>query len=241
MKPTLQAKLLRVLQEKEFEPVGAVKPIPVDTRILAATHCDLEQLVSEGKFREDLYYRLSVIPLTIPSLKERREDIPLLIDNFITSFTSRRNREPFIFTKAATVALVNFEWRGNVRELENLIQHMSILYSGKHVDFEDLPDKFLELRDLVEKSAAITTAPKDTADYHMAGTRPSAYSLTDIPWHEGKVDFRELINTFETELIVHAMRLTEGNKKEAARLLNLKRTTLLEKIKKKALGRLWDE
>jgi len=246
MKPTLQAKLLRVLQEKEFEPVGAVKPIPVDTRILAATHCDLEQLVSEGKFREDLYYRLSVIPLNIPALKDRRDDIGLLIDNFIHQFTTKRNREPFTFSRAAQTALLHFEWRGNVRELENLIQHMSVLYCGRQVEFDDLPEKFLDMRELVDEIVAESGAGTiDTpgAQDQSSGTHasPELQTIFDIPWHEGQVDFKALINRYETELIIHAMRLTDGNKKEAARLLNLKRTTLLEKIKKKALNNLWEE
>ena len=245
MKPTLQAKLLRVLQEKKFEPVGGLKPIPVDTRVLAATHCDLEQLVSEGRFREDLYYRLSVVPLNIPALKDRRDDIPLLIANFVRELTGKRNREPFTFSESALLALMNFEWRGNVRELENLVQHMSILFGGRQVEFDDLPEKFHHLRDLVEKAQAESTA---TTDDNLQSERPSDSSTTqttnafgNIPWHEGQVDFNELINSFETELIVHAMKLTDGNKKEAARLLNLKRTTLLEKIKKKSLNRLWGD
>lgn len=238
MKPTLQAKLLRVIQEKEFEPVGALKSIPVDTRILAATHCDLEQLVSEGNFREDLYYRLSVIPLTIPPLRNRREDIPKLVEKFIDTFTTQRNRTPFTFSATAFNALIHFDWRGNVRELENLIQHMSILYSGKQVEFDDLPEKFLELRETINNSLPIEPSLQTTSLLNdLSAVTPT--SISDIPWHEGQVDFRELISSFETELIVHAMKMTEGNKKEAARLLNLKRTTLLEKIKKKDLGEFW--
>lgn len=246
MKPTLQAKLLRVLQEKEFEPVGALKPIPVDTRILAATHCDLEQLVSEGRFREDLYYRLSVIPLNIPALKNRREDIPLLINAFIENFTTRRNRPPFSFSDEAMAALMHFDWRGNVRELENLIQHMSILFSGRQVTFDDLPDKFFHLREMVEQAVAGSAQTERTNDDGDTFTdtideEQPLPPFTNIPWHEGKVDFRELINSFETELILQAMKLAEGNKKEAARLLNLKRTTLLEKMKKKSLNTIWEE
>lgn len=240
MKPSLQAKLLRVLQEKEFEPVGSLKATPVDTRILAATHCDLEQLVNEGEFREDLYYRLSVIPLNLPSLKERNEDIPLLIDTFIETYTIKRNREPFVFSPAALAALVHFDWRGNVRELENLIQHMSILYSGKTVEFDDLPGKFSCMREIAEKSAGMI----QDNNRHTANTDRSsstADSLADVDWDNGQVDFKELINSFETQLIVKAMEISEGNKKEAARLLNLKRTTLLEKIKKKELNSLWEK
>ena len=238
MKSSLQAKLLRVLQEKEFEPVGAFKAIPVDTRILAATHCDLEQMVREGRFREDLYYRLSVIPISIAPLKERREDIPLLIESFIETFTVKRGRAPFTLSPQAISALMHYEWKGNVRELENLIQHMSVLYGGRMLELCDLPEKFHHLAaaplppDLAEHGfspASFATAP-------AVASRNPTFSLED-----GPVDFNAIIGELETELIVEAMRIAAGNKKEAARLLSLKRTTLLEKIKKKELGRLWGE
>ncbi len=236
MKASLQAKLLRVIQEKEFEPVGALKSIPVNTRILAATHCDLEKLVREGRFREDLYYRISVIPLNIPSLKERIADIPLLIDAFLEKYSHHRGREPFTFSPRAMAALSHYEWRGNVRELENLIQHMSILYSGKIIQQGDLPEKFqnviIPAEEHNEDEQRICTAPQPE---NMATSRQS------FAWPEGQIDFNELINDFETQLIVQAMKLTEGNKKEAARLLNLKRTTLLEKIKKKDIEGLWQK
>lgn len=240
MKPALQAKLLRVLQEKEFEPVGALKATPVDTRILAATHRDLEQLVSEGLFREDLYYRLSVIPLSIPPLKERTDDIPLLVERFIQNYTGKRNRAPYTFSPSAMRALFHYEWRGNVRELENLIQHMSILYSGGNVEFEDLPEKFLALRDHVESVIDHPVAtPLDNIDNHRE--LQVHKNGAPVDWSNGEIDFKELINSFETDLILQAMRKSEGNKKEAARLLGLKRTTLLEKIKKKELHDLWNE
>ena len=239
MKSSLQAKLLRVLQEKEFEPVGALKPTPVDTRVLAATHCDLEQLVREGKFREDLYYRLSVIPVHIPALKERREDIPLLIAAFIASYTSQRNREPFVFSAEAQLALEHYEWRGNVRELENLIQHMSILYAGKKVEFADLPEKFQAMRQVL---ASLPTSQRAPAVAHVAEhSSPGEVAAPHIAWEVGQIDFNMLINEFETRLIMHAMKLAAGNKKEAARILCLKRTTLLEKIKKKDLHLLWND
>lgn len=236
MKASLQAKLLRVLQEKEFEPVGALKSIPVNTRVLAATHCDLEKLVGEGKFREDLYYRLSVIPLNIPALKERIADIPLLIDTFLEKYTRQRGREPFALSPRAMAAITHYEWRGNVRELENLIQHMSILYSGKTLQLEDLPEKFHDV---------ILPAEDTTEDEQKAASPPPQEGMQRSPqalaWENGRIDFNELINDFETQLIVQAMKLTEGNKKEAARLLNLKRTTLLEKIKKKDIEGLWQK
>ncbi|MDR3630937.1 MAG: sigma-54 dependent transcriptional regulator [Desulfocapsaceae bacterium] len=241
MKGTLQAKLLRVLQEKEFEPVGALKSIPVDTRILAATHCDLEQLVSEGRFREDLYYRLSVIPLNVPPLKGRKEDIPLLLDYFIEAYTRKRGRDPIRFSGQALTALLHYEWRGNVRELENFVQHMCILFSGKKIEREDLPEKFLAaLADIpeTEDGAAGSSQPAfDSLDLIAQGP----INISGLQWDDGQIDFNKLINDFETQLILQALRVSGGNKKEAARLLNLKRTTLLEKMKKKELTVLPDD
>ncbi len=238
MKASLQAKLLRVLQEKEFEPVGSVKSIPINTRILAATHCDLEKLVSEGKFREDLYYRLSVIPLRLPPLKERSADILPLIDAFQEKYADKRNRERFTFSPQAVSALLHYSWRGNVRELENLIQHMSILYSGMKVQLSDLPEKF---HNVIPEGEA-TSPPLDTQDNRCElSASEHASSVPQPAWENGHVDFNELINDYETRLIVQALRLAEGNKKEAARLLNLKRTTLLEKIKKKDIEGLWEK
>ena len=245
MKFPLQGKLLRVLQEKEFEPVGAVKSVPVDVRVLAATHCDLERLVQEGKFREDLYYRLSVIPVHIPPLKERREDIPLLIDAFIDNFTARRHRPPFRFAPRVLHTLCQCEWRGNVRELENLVQYMSVLYSGQEVGFADLPEKFRNLGD-TGPTAALAEA-KTEAPVKTRVKRPPAstalgmaergvlFADLDHSFRDNSgLDFNRLIGEMENRLIRHALRLAEGNKKEAARLLHLKRTTLLEKMKKKS-------
>jgi DNA-binding NtrC family response regulator len=235
MKSSLQAKLLRVLQEKEFEPVGAFKSIPINTRILAATHCDLEQLVEEGTFREDLYYRLSVIPVNIPSLHTRQEDIPYLIESFLVKYSENRGRERFSFSRDALTAIKHYQWKGNVRELENLIQHMAILFSGKQIALKDLPDRFHD----VEIPEGFSDPEQEIIDYEETDTPVSSFG--DVSWKEGQVDFKELINDFETQLIVQAMTMTDGNKKEAARLLNLKRTTLLEKIKKKQIEGPWEK
>ncbi|MDJ0623907.1 MAG: sigma-54 dependent transcriptional regulator [Desulfocapsaceae bacterium] len=235
MKPNLQAKLLRVLQEKEFEPVGGLQATRVDTRILAATHCDLEQLVNEGAFREDLYYRLSVIPVNIPPLKSRKEDIPLLLESFIDAYTTDRRRERFSFSNAAMDALLRYNWRGNVRELENLVQHMSVLFSGKTVELNDLPEKYLMTENQSEDD--ISYIQKMNITESQGKESPPPPPEPDIPLSpDTELDFKEMINEFETKLIVNALRATDGNKKEAARLLKLKRTTLLEKIKKKKLG-----
>ncbi len=238
MKSALQAKLLRVIQEKEFEPVGAFKAIPVNTRILAATHCDLEQMVKEGKFREDLYYRLSVVPLHIPSLKERPEDIPLLIDAFFEKYADSRERQRFTFSDQALAAITHYEWRGNVRELENLIQHMTILFSGKQVELTDLPEKFHNV--VIPPEAELDMNQASPLDQSTSqGNQEMA--VQHVAWENGAIDFNELINDFETQLIIQALKLSDGNKKEAARLLNLKRTTLLEKIKKKDIDGDWEK
>lgn len=239
MKPVLQAKLLRVLQEREFEPVGGLKPIPVDVRVIAATHCNLELMVAEGRFREDLYYRLNVIPVSIPPLRERLEDIPLLIEHFI-KVVGRTKKHPLLgFDPAAIQALSRFPWRGNVRELENLVQHMTILHGGSMVGYNDLPDKY---RSGLSPAASPTqTSPPQTFDDVSRPEQLLLFTSTPPPaasevWPESGIDFNTLVNDFETQLIVQALKLTQGNKKEAARLLNLKRTTLLEKIKKKELA-----
>ena len=261
MKFPLQAKLLRVLQEKEFEPVGAVKSVPVDVRVLAATHCDLERLVKEGKFREDLYYRLSVIPVQIPPLKDRRHDIPLLIDAFIDNFTIRRQRPSLRFTPQALQSLCQCEWRGNVRELENLVQYMSVLHSGQEVDFADLPEQFQKPGDAGSKAVhpedlaaspmelpveplmeAQTEAQTKVRAKRVATPAALARAERGILFADldgcfsdnSGLDFNRLIGEMENRLIRHALRLAEGNKKEAARILHLKRTTLLEKMKKKS-------
>ncbi len=235
MKPLLQAKLLRVLQEREFEPVGGLKPIPVDVRVIAATHRNLEQMVEEGKFREDLYYRLSVIPVNIPPLRDRREDIPHLIDHFIKTGQERQKKMVSGFDLAAMEALCSYLWKGNVRELENLIQHMSILHGGRQVHYDDLPEKYRGQagqrpdEPLREQEDANVSVPEQLLLF--SGAPPAGKTV----WDDNGVDFKGLVNEFETQLIIKALQATGGNKKEAARLLGLKRTTLLEKIKKKEL------
>ncbi len=246
MKPILQAKLLRVLQEKEFEPVGGLKATPVDIRVVAATHCDLEQLVSEGNFREDLYYRLSVIPLQIPPLKERKADIPILLESFLDTHATQRNREKFTISKIVFAALLSYEWNGNVRELENLVQQLAILCGGKEIQLDDLPARILEDFDPqdidqheIDKILTISEEPLNSAN--PVTTEQSSSPLpNDHNWKDGQVDFKELINDYESQLIIQAMKMSNGNKKEAANLLNLKRTTLLEKIKKKGLQGMWE-
>ncbi len=221
MKPALQAKLLRVLQEKEYEPLGSVKPQAVDVRIVAATHRDLEKAVADGNFREDLFYRLSVLPLNIPPLRERKEDIPLLIAKFIAVF-NRNRRSAFLGFEAKSLeALVDYAWPGNVRELENLVQRMAILHGGAMATRHDLPSKYAaNARNLPALVDADETGPRPPAALFQPGVG---------------VDFNALIEEYENSLIRQALETSGGNKKEAAILLGLNRTTLLEKIKKRRL------
>jgi DNA-binding NtrC family response regulator len=222
MKPSLQAKLLRVLQEKEFEPLGGVKPVPVDVRVIAATHRDLEKAVADGTFREDLYYRLSVMPLHIPPLRERKEDIQLLIDKFVQAFNRNRQNAFLGFEPKALEGLTSYAWPGNVRELENLVQRMAILHGGAMATLQDLPEKYVAH---MGRPAPATPASEGHS------VPPEVYLLQQ----GGRIDFNALVEEFEARLILQALEVTGGNKKEAALLLSLNRTTLLEKIKKKQL------
>ncbi len=232
MKPILQAKLLRVLQEREVEQVGGIKPTKVNVRVIAATHQNLEALVAEGRFREDLYYRLAVIPLLAPPLRERREDIALLIDLFIERFSRRKTDRRTSIEPLAMRSLEAYDWPGNVRELENLIQRLVILHRGKKISLQELPDKYCccEFIEEVQNEPAVENSPQGRPAQAVVQIDPP-----EILWQECGLDFNQLISEFEDRLIMEALKRTDGNKKEAASLLNLKRTTLIEKIKKKNL------
>ena len=213
MPTCLQVKLLRVLQNQEIEPVGGSGSRKIDTRIIAATHQNLEELVAAKVFREDLYYRLSVIPLVVPPLRERQEDIPLLIDSFLKRMNHEKHRHITGVAPDALQALCAYRWPGNIRELENLIERLVIIKGSGIITCNDLPAKFLNL-----KPPVIAVATKA---YPLPGTG---------------INFNEVIEEFENSLIMDALAKTQGNKKEAAELLNLKRTTLIEKLKKKNLA-----
>lgn len=253
MKPVLQAKLLRVLQEREFEPVGALKPISVDIRVIAATHCNLEQMVEEGRFREDLYYRLSVVPLVIPPLRDRKEDLPFLLDHFIKTTGNKRTKPLLGFDRNAMQALLSCDWRGNVRELQNLVQHMRVLYGGEIVAFNDLPEKYqVDFKEDINENFNVSATENEPPP--PCANRPQELTSSvypDLPpvttpaavgfSAEEGVDFKAMVNDFESQLILQALKMTRGNKKEAAEILNLKRTTLMEKIKKKQLQDAWQD
>lgn len=218
MKLSLQSKILRVLQEQEVEPVGAGSPVPVNVRIIAATHANLDQAVQEGRFRQDLYYRLSVVPLNIPALRERPEDIPALVNTFIMMYNRGVKFGVQRFSNQAIQALQAYPWPGNIRELENLVQRMCILHCEQTVHLGDLPPKYRGYR-RSDRQTSITSAAQNM----------------------GNIDFYSRMSELEDQLIMHALRQSKGNKKLAAQLLNMKRTTLLEKIKKKKLGPVLDQ
>ncbi len=208
----LQVKLLRVLQERQIEPVGSSETKPIDVRVIAATHRDLEKSVADGKFREDLFYRLNVIPIRMPALKERREDIPLLISHFLDRFVSADRSNEISFSPLAMDLLMGYDWPGNVRELENVIERLVILRGGNEILPEDLPAKIFR------------SNPLATQQYK---------TLFELP--EPGVDLKQILSDIEDSLIMQAMNRTRGNKNQASKLLALNRTTLIEKMKKKNL------
>ena len=210
LSPNLQVKLLRVLQEKRFEPVGSAKTLESDVRIIAATNIDLNKAVKEGKFREDLFYRLNVIPINIPALRERKEDIPLLLQHFIDQYNNSKNIQISGVHPTALDRLINYSWPGNIRELENFVERVSILKREGQIELADLPIHF---------------------DNNLAGGRQRL--PTDIP--ENGIDFNNAIASYENQLILNALNKTGWNRNQAALLLRLNRTTLVEKIKKKGL------
>jgi len=207
----LQVKLLRVLQERRFEPVGSAKTHEADVRVIAATNVDLAKAVVKGQFREDLFYRLNVIPIAIPPLRARRSDIPLLLHHFVQHFNQTKNRQLIGFTQGALEMLYHYPWPGNIRELENLVERLAILKGQGQVDVADLPEHY--------RSAQIAPATGSDA--------------VEIP--EGGMDFNSAVDAYENLLILQALEKTGWNRNQAAALLKLNRTTLVEKIKKKGL------
>jgi Nif-specific regulatory protein len=212
--PSLQVKLLRVLQEREFERVGGIKTIKMDVRILVATNKDLERATREGKFREDLYYRLNVIPLNLPPLRERAEDIPVLVNYFVHKFADERKRESLTFTTEAMQCLTTYRWPGNVRELENLIERLTILVTKDAVTTSDLPEKF---HPLSEAQLSENSCTETRMDF-------------EIPEHG--ININSVVENMERNLILKALKKTGGVKNRAAKMLGLNRTTLIEKMKK---------
>ncbi len=207
----MQSKLLRVLQEQEVVPVGQQKSIQIDTRIIAATNVDLEQAIADGRFREDLYYRLNVIPIDIPPLRARRSDIPELVTFFIDRYNQRRSSSVRGVDTETLARLRSYDWPGNVRELENTIERSVVLKGEGTIHPSDLPERL--------RGAEETPMPGASVELPAEG-----------------LDFRNTVDDFERQVIRQALAQTAGNKSKAARLLNMRRTTFIEKLKRLSLS-----
>ncbi|NNL65952.1 MAG: sigma-54-dependent Fis family transcriptional regulator [Myxococcales bacterium] len=209
MPPETQAKVLRVLQERAFERVGGVKPIEVDVRVIAATHRDLEADVKDDRFREDLYYRLKVVEIEIPPLRERPEDLPLLVDRFLGQLAERLGRERKPISEAALAALARHPWPGNVRELRNVVEQAAVMASGAEIEPDDLR---------LDGSASLPTP---------ALSPSSAATFTDAK--------RLAVEQFEHDYLLRALRQNQGNISRTAEAIGMVRQSLQQKIRELGL------
>src|SRR5690625_924455 len=226
----MQVKILRVLQERCFERVGSNKTITSDVRIIAATHRDLESMIAEDTFREDLYYRLNVFPIELPSLKERAEDIPLLINELIARMEGE-GRGSLRFNSAAILSLCQHQWSGNVRELANLVERMAIIQPHGVVGVQDLPAKYRHVEVAEEE---FTPEPGESATNGSAGYVSPNDTLL-LP--EQGIDLRDYLTGLEKDLIRQALDDCGGVVARAAERLSIRRTTLVEKMRKYELQR----
>ena len=245
MEPGLQVKILRVLQEKEIERVGGTGCRKVDVRIVAATNRDLEAAVAAGTFREDLYYRLNVIPIHLPPLRERGQDVLLLARHFLGRFCRKKERPPLELSPVVQRVLLAYAWPGNVRELENVMERLSVLVDGHVVAPEDLPARLLQsvgdiaLLPEVEEyapEADVLSGAGNGEPAAAAASPSSGFVWPDLQTLEARgMGLKEFLDAVEMHLIEEALQRTDGVKNQAAELLGIKRTTLIEKLKKKGL------
>ncbi|NLI82334.1 MAG: sigma-54-dependent Fis family transcriptional regulator [Deltaproteobacteria bacterium] len=210
MSPKLQVKLLRFLQETKFERIGGSRTIQVDVRIIAATNKNLEKAVAAGEFREDLFYRLNVIPIQVPPLRDREGDCPLLVRHFLKQHCLKKEIPLKRISQEALESLENYAWPGNVRELENVIERLVILTEGEEIGLEDLPSRMRPER------------------------QPTPRTPVEIG--ESGINLKDYLEELENRLILDALKKAGGVKNKAAKLLGLNRTTLIEKMKKKKMN-----
>lgn len=216
----LQVKLLRVLQTRQFEPVGSSRTVEVDVRIIAATNRDLEDAVQKREFREDLYYRLNVIPVKIPSLRDRKSDIPLLVTHFVQQFNEVTGHTVEAPSGQILEALMAYDWPGNVRELENLMERLVILKGQGSVDLGDLPHRIFQ----------------KFAEGQPQGTGAmSEWEFPRMVLPNSGLDLKAIVAAFENHLIDQALARTGNNKNRASELLAMNRTTLVEKLRKRGM------
>ena len=261
MPSQLQVKFLRVLEGKVIQPLGGTSEIEVDVRIVAATHRDLEEMVSEGEFREDLLYRLNVLPIRIPPLSQRKEDIPELLSHFAESFAI--NSKKVNFTRRSLLILQAYSWPGNVRELSNLVQRFSVLYPGKTIELSKIPDEFLSQElihmtrfpegPVIKEEQNTSSGEEDgSMNNHAIEIESESDDLKSELNEQGGMDFeqiielsntittlpdkglptRDLLNNLEANLIRTALDQTDGNVSKASELLQIGRTSLIQKINK---------
>ena len=233
----MQVKLLRVIQERVFERVGGNKSIKADVRIIAATHRNLEDEISDGRFREDLFYRLNVFPIEMPSLVQRAEDIPLLLEELIVRMENNK-RGSIRLTAKAVIALQGYNWPGNVRELSNLVERLLIMYPNGVVDVADLPEKYRQNADMFipkEVASESTSNNLEAQNNTVSHIVNHTDSQTILP--EEGIDLKAHLLELEFNLIKQALDECNGVVAHAAQKLNMRRTTLVEKMRKYGLQR----
>jgi DNA-binding NtrC family response regulator len=214
MSPALQVKVLRVIQEKQFERIGGVKTINADVRIITATNQNLEKAFAEKRFREDLFYRINVIPINLPTLHERGSDIIILANHFLIFFNKLKRKNVERISPEAANYFMHYKWPGNVRELQNLIEMLVVMKEKGEISVDDLPPKFRNI--------------------------PSVNEITaDIVITEEGINFNDRVSILEKELLLKALKMSGGVKNRAAKLLHLNRTTLVEKLKRLNISNGW--
>lgn len=240
----LQAKILRALQEQEIEPVGSRKPVSVDVRVVAATNRDLEQMVAQGLFREDLFYRLQVIPVHLPPLRERGSDILELARFFMHKFCTRDKRPELALSDEVCDIFMRYAWPGNVRELQNYMERMAVLVEGDLLTPQDLPAKVLKAvaaKDGPDDAGAADAAScaHNSTPAHMssegAGTAQGYVQPSLAVLEEKGLGLKAFLEDIEMSLIQEALKAENGSQQKAASRLGIKRTTLIEKMRRKGL------
>jgi two-component system response regulator HydG len=238
--PGMQVKLLRVLQEKTFTPVGSNREIKVDVRIIAASHKPFEEMIKDGTFREDLFYRLNVLPVYLPPLRERKSDIPHLINHYISYFNNLHNLKVQGMDQAAIDALTNYGWPGNIRELRNVIEHCFIMESTDNIHLETLPSQIFKSgkkndeKEVIENSVIdMDDIQNSVLDNTSVGSKNEAqYNFMAKVSLDTKLDFAIAKDVFEKEFIVHALKTNKGRINQTALNANIPKKTLLRKIEK---------
>lgn len=234
MPPSLQVKLLRVLAEGEIDRVGGTKPVKIDIRVIAATHSNLETAIQNGKFREDLFYRLNVIPIAVPPLRDRQSDIPILVHHFLNHFNQLKGKSVSGISDATVQILCQYQWPGNIRELANFMERMIVLSTTPQLTPRDLPEK---VRGDIPKEQWEPLVQAEATETPASFLRQAARNSYTTGLPADGVNLKKMVEEFERELLVEALEKTNWVKNKAAKLLGLNRTTLVEKLKKMKITR----